>query len=447
MGDLEAIGHFDPGPWGARRVPAAERPNDSRDCWERDRSRVVHSSAFRRLQGKTQVLGIGEGDFHRTRLTHSMEVAQIGRGIVLHLRRAHEDQEPVQRILPTLTLIEVAGFAHDLGHPPYGHGGERALHSVMRPHGGFESNAQSLRILTRLQSHTPDHGLNLTRRALLAILKYPVPYSRLDDSTQPLSGDGAASATLMGSPPKCHFDSEREVVDWILRPFSASDRRLLDEIDTARTPPRAAHRSLDCRIMELADDISYGVHDFEDAVVLGLLDRDHWTIRPDLLAAAGVCPQEKSEVFLDDIFERRRGLRTGRRRRAIGALVHALVTASAIKEDPLFEDPLLRWRVTLPPEADELLQTLQALLVRHVIDHPNVQTLETRGRHMVLRLFEALRVDPRRLLRPSFVIQGENTGDWDRAICDFIAGMTDGYAARLYERLFIPRHGSIFERL
>jgi len=159
--------------WSKRRLDQPRRIDDSRPEEERDRSRIIHSATFRRLQAKTQVLGIGESDFHRTRLTHTMEVAQIGRGIVLQLENGR--WQDFTRILPTTAQIEAICFAHDLGHPPFGHSGETALNYVMRDKGGFEGNGQSLRIVSKLEPHTPELGLNLTRRVMLGILKYPAP--------------------------------------------------------------------------------------------------------------------------------------------------------------------------------------------------------------------------------------------------------------------------------
>src|SRR5690349_19504942 len=124
---------------------------DTRTPYQRDLGRIVHSASFRRLQTKTQVMGTGEGDFHRTRLTHSLEVGQIGRGIVWNLQANAEEAH--KRFLPSSELIEAICYAHDLGHPPFGHGGERALHQQMRFYGGFEGNAQTIRILTRLEKY------------------------------------------------------------------------------------------------------------------------------------------------------------------------------------------------------------------------------------------------------------------------------------------------------
>ena len=127
------------------------KPEDDRGAYQRDRARIMHSAGFRRLQGKTQVMGTGEGDFHRTRLTHSIEVAQIGYGLLGVLEKHKDQHNPaLQGWLPDRDLIEAACLAHDLGHPPFGHKGEQALHRAMLDHGGFEGNGQTLRILTKL---------------------------------------------------------------------------------------------------------------------------------------------------------------------------------------------------------------------------------------------------------------------------------------------------------
>ena len=158
--------------WEERRTgKSLDRKDDPRTPFERDRARVIHSAAFRRLQSKTQILGTSEGDFHRTRLTHSMEVAQISRGLLLVVEK---NQPDFQELLPSSALLETICLSHDLGHPPFGHGGEVALNSMLHKHGGFEANGQTLRQLTKLEAHTPKFGLDLTRRSLLGVIKYPV---------------------------------------------------------------------------------------------------------------------------------------------------------------------------------------------------------------------------------------------------------------------------------
>ena len=171
----------DPAFFEARRhVNDERRPKDVRRQYQRDRARIIHSAAFRRLQGKTQVMGVGEGDFHRTRLTHSIECAQIGAGL-LEVIQTGQVPESLDGWMPDRDLIEAACFAHDLGHPPYGHGGEKALYAEMRECGGFEGNAQTLRIISRLEKYQArGRGINPTRRLVLAILKYPIPYGMFD---------------------------------------------------------------------------------------------------------------------------------------------------------------------------------------------------------------------------------------------------------------------------
>lgn len=161
--------------WQERKY---ETFSHNRDDYARDRARIIHSSSFRRLQGKTQVLGLGESDFYRTRLTHSLEVAQIASGITEHLYEKYRNTKHNQ-FIPSQNLIEAIGLAHDIGHSPFGHGGEVALNYVMRNHGGFEGNAQTLRICTQLGEYSDSDGLNLTRRTLLGLIKYPALYSKV----------------------------------------------------------------------------------------------------------------------------------------------------------------------------------------------------------------------------------------------------------------------------
>ncbi|WP_215899217.1 dGTP triphosphohydrolase [Acinetobacter oleivorans] len=144
-----------------------------------DRARIIHSASFRRLQAKTQILGIGDSDFYRTRLTHSMEVAQLGFGITENLKSRYKDN-PLLELIPSQNVIESICLAHDIGHPAFGHGGEVALNYCMVNNGGFEGNGQTLRIVSKLAEYTQDNGMNLTRRTLLGLIKYPVPYSQYE---------------------------------------------------------------------------------------------------------------------------------------------------------------------------------------------------------------------------------------------------------------------------
>jgi dGTPase len=439
--------------WAHRRSGRIDRrPEDHRPEVERDRSRLLHSAAFRRLQGKTQVLGITESDFHRTRLTHSLEVAQISRGIYYELEHAAHDRTEVLNALPDIPVLETICFGHDLGHPPFGHSGEVALNYAMRVDGGFEGNGHSLRLLTHLELHTFKFGLDLTRRVLLGILKYPVPFSRVCRTERPPNPvDGKSLVKADWKPPKCYLDIESDVVDWILAPLSPNDRDLFTSLAKEPTPEehgKARYCSFDTTIMELADDIAYGTHDFEDAVALGLITREHW---PEVAGALEGSWATHFGLVTDamesDLFDPRRGLRTGRRKQVIGAIINALVCSVRLEERSEFTSPLLRFRALLDPPARRFLDGLTGAVFNHVVKSQSVQTLEYRGRHMIVSMFEALVSDWKTFVNPAFRTWIEETGDVKRGVCDYVAGMTDAYATRVYERLFVPRQGTVFEKL
>ena len=424
-------------PWQARRSPdAPNRPDDPRPAFERDRSRIIHSAAFRRLQAKTQIHGVDESDFFRTRLTHSMEVAQIGRGLVLWLRQQHPEQ---QELLPSLELIETIGFAHDLGHPPFGHSGEVALHCLLSGHGGFEGNGQSLRLLCRLESHTPGHGLNLTRRTLLGLLKYPAPLSQLQRTRLPEFPEASERIRRQEwQPPKGYLDTEAEIVEWLLEPLEAEDREHFLKF----TPPqpdqhgRTLHKTLDTSLMEIADDIGYGVQDFEDAVAQGLLHPEQWAWleeRCDLtwLHAFGTSSGELRDLVF--------GAEGHQRKQAIGLMVHLLIHSVSLDTTPDFQHPLLSWQALLHPEAQHFLNALKSLVFEQVIDQPPVQSGTFEGQQMLRALFAAYCSDPATHL-PAAFWQAWQTADDDtgrhRVICDYLSGMTDRYATRMHEQVF-----------
>ena len=436
--------------WKVRRAPAGvQRQEDHREEYERDRARVIHSSAFRRLQAKTQILGVLEGDFHRTRLTHSMEVAQIGRGLVLNLQKKFPE---LNDLLPRLEQIETTGLAHDLGHPPFGHGGETALNCAMADYGGFEGNGQTLRILTLLESHSPENGLDLTRRTLLGVLKYPVPYANLCKTSSPDATDKSANLNFQQTwkPPKCFLDTEQEVFNWILAPLSNTDQLHFCEYTrpTTQSHGRSLHKALDTSLMNLADDIAYGVHDFEDGIVLRLLTREHWQEVAQQLDPKWA---EKNNLLQIETMLFTRTDNSGySRRQGVGALVHALISSAELKLNDEFEEPLLGWNVILPEEPQRFLKALKETVSRHVIQLNTVQAATFKGRKIVLSLFDALSAEPEMLLPSSFQLlwkEAKSDLQQKRIICDFIAGMTDQYANRFYERLFLPGHGSVFDRI
>lgn len=446
-----------------RRKPEQLRPRDSRTEWERDYARLIHSSAFRRLQAKTQVLGLGESDFYRTRLTHSMEVAQIGVGIVGWLEHQYPDQTRLG-LLPDKLLISSICLAHDIGHPPFGHGGEVALNVCMKDYGGFEGNGQTLRILTRLDKYTDGFGLNPTRRMLLGVLKYPAPYSAVvKRNSKPVDGEGVSRARPgwlfradEHTPPKCYLDSEEDVVNFVLEPFSTTDRERLTAIDplpSSNKHGKTTACSLDTSIMDLADEISYSFHDLEDAISLGMIRKEKWLEyfdgKRDLITA---CHSEHFSETFESLADKLYGS-SSQRKNTIGQLVNLLITSIQLKQTGLYESTLLDYQAIVPEPVEALCQIIATLVYQEVILDENVQQLEFKGQKLIVELFDVFSTDPERFLPDGAKQLYVKARDEDspqaamRVICDFIAGMSDDYATRIYEKIFLPRKGSIFDRL
>lgn len=216
------------GVWECRQEPILSDERN-RDSYSRDRARIIHSAFFRRLQGKTQVLGLGESDFYRTRLTHSIEVAQIASGVV-EVLRSDQSLECFHKYLPDQNLIEAISLAHDIGHPPFGHGGEVALNYVMHNHGGFEGNAQTLRVCVKLGEYSERSGLNLTRRTLLGLIKYPALYSQVLNSSIYKKREAPVNLDSF-KPPKCLFDADADSLRFIFEPID-TERKLFQSIET-----------------------------------------------------------------------------------------------------------------------------------------------------------------------------------------------------------------------
>ncbi|TEA70322.1 anti-phage deoxyguanosine triphosphatase [Allopusillimonas ginsengisoli] len=443
--------------WEERRLPSKLRDRDVRSEWERDYARLIHSAAFRRLQSKTQVLGLGESDFYRTRLTHSMEVAQIGVGIVRWLKKKHKDNAEIQSALPEDALISSICLAHDIGHPPFGHGGEIALNICMRQYGGFEGNGQTLRILSRLDKYTDQYGLNPTRRLILGVLKYPASYSAtvVDSSYGDINTFKWLSKADDHKPPKCYLDDERDVVNWLLETLDPETKSAFisvehkfDQSTQKRIHNKPIHKALDTSIMELADDISYSLHDLEDAVSLGMVTRKGWEKHNegavDLFKNCGIDYHALSEELFGD--------ESYLRKNAIGGLVNKFITNAVVRPSamPHSKCELIKWNAYIDKKHEGLLGHIFNLVRDQVIKSCNVQQLEFKGQKLVIELFDALISDPERLLPGSTLkryaaaegVQQKQA----RVICDFIAGMTDEYATRLYEKLFYPHKGSIFDK-
>ncbi len=444
--------HFAPEPfWEERPLQDAARSAESRSLFDKDRSRIIHSPSFRRLQAKTQVLDITEGEYHRTRLTHSMEVSQIARGLVQQLLQDLQGREECG-ILPPIELIETIAFAHDIGHPPFGHNGEVALNFKMHdsPLGGFEGNGQSLRILTKLERRPSGPGLNLTRRTLLGILKYPRAFSharRLTLPPVPQAGGGIVRQDDW-KPPKCYLDTEQGVVDWLLLPLTPRDREMFVAFAAPPTETKhgkTEHKSLDCSLLDLADDIAYATHDLEDGVALGLVHRDQWEAvwqKTDKSWRNDHFPAHVTDLLFGEGWERRE---------AVSKMIHAFIISVRLRPLNRFESSILDWRANVEEAPRQALNLVKELTYERIIRSPAVQTLEYRGRNMIMKIYEALIGEPESLLTgPDRKLFLEGAGDpvrQHRVICDFVAGMTDPYATRFYERLYVPRTGSSFDRL
>ena len=439
--------------WDERIEPRKSQPRDVRNAADVDYGRVVHSASFRRLQGKTQILNLGDSDFYRTRLTHSMEVAQIANGIARQLEGSPKEH-PAASYLPQRSLIHALGCAHDLGHPPFGHGGEVALNFCMQKSGGFEGNGQTLRIVSKLENYSINAGLNLSRRTLLGVLKYPVPYSRaanaevLPETNVTTSGRTLIVNSKKSKPPKCYLDSEQATVSWMVSGLPQID---IEEFTRAEASSgkhnKPVHKSLDCSIMDTADDIAYGIHDLEDAIALGLVTQQDFREHVDakkmdrfLTSFAG--SPNTYDSFLNELFGGHY-----ERKHSIGRLVGHFILACELYERSEFETPLFKYRARISEDHRPLLDSLQDLVVKKVIKSANVQQLEFKGQTMVVDVFGALLSDPKRLLPADARYRLDRDDSTERVICDYVAGMTDDYLLKTYERLFSPRTGSIFDKL
>lgn len=451
--------------WAERIEGWTPQTGDARGWDDADYARVVHSGSFRRLQGKTQILNLGDSDFYRTRLTHSLEVAQIAGSITRQLKSVHKDG-PIGEVLPSTSLIQAIGFTHDLGHPPFGHGGEVALNYCMRSReglpvsqSGFEGNGQTLRILARLEKFSKSSGANLARRTLLGVLKYPTPFSSVyNPDIVPILSESACTLSLINrknsKPPKCYLDCEQGVVDWILSPLCASDKEQFTSYEAVTGKHhKPIHKSLDCSIMDIADDVAFGVHDLEDSVALGLIREEEFreNVRESACSSyldflSEKYPGESRNNVYDGFVRMLFG--DGRsRKHAISRLVGHFVLAARIDTYDLFQEPLLRYRAALREDVRVFLEALKGVVREKVILSPSVQHLEFKGQRMVVSVFEAIATEPKAFLPRDIVALMNDAESHLRVVCDYISGMTDAYLLKTYERLFSPRFGSVFDKL
>jgi dGTPase len=392
-------------PYAVRSAATHRRYHERRDSYrtefQRDRDRVLHSTAFRRLQHKTQVFVVTQGDFYRTRLTHTLEVSQIARSIASALGL-------------NIDLVEAMALAHDLGHPPFGHAGEAELHSLMEAHGGFEHNVQSLRVVDELEiRYAMFPGLNLS---------------------------------------------------WHVRQGIATHTTIYDAPQVPAEFADVPHASLEGQVVDLADMIAYSTHDLDDALYIGLADEADLTAKGIELwleasqrADGVVARRDATETQVELTLEEKRGevplrfLPPGSRKREdvrireairwmIGRLVEDVITVSeqAIRgsrvrsaDDAMHHDGRV---VVMSPLLDTQLRQLASYLRDVVYHHPEKLLIEHKARRVARGLFEMFIREPR--LLPRVTQERLQTADVHRVVCDYISGMTDRFALDLYGRMY-----------
>jgi dGTPase len=393
-------------------------PDEYRTVFQRDRDRIIYSSAFRRLQAKTQVFLSGEFDFYRTRLTHSLEVAQIGRSISSFLKQTSPFLNESFFIDPD--LVEGICLTHDLGHSPFGHAGERTLHQLMKQFGGFEGNAQSLRIIseTIYPGLNSRRGMNPSRAFLDGILKYKKLFRE----------DLAATNQFI-------YDEQE-----YLRSF------VLGEIDLSKIGPPNNFRSLECQIMDWADDTAYCLNDLVDSMNAGFLRFERVKLWAENQNLQGDLARH-AETILSTIRERKAEARFSKK---IGTFIRC---CSLIERSPPAFSTTNRYRFDLLVEPAVRIEAdfYKRLSQELVFDHPQLHQRERKVRVILQGIFEAfaesyLGTSNSRLMPESYdriIRSKQDRRARARILCDYIAGMTDGFAIRTYKRLYDPDFGSL----
>jgi dGTPase len=404
---------------------------DYRTPFQMDRDRVLHTPTFRRLQNKTQVFWSGEYDFYRTRLTHSLEVAQIGKSICYWLKtRPGGPLDDGFFIDPD--LVEAVCLSHDLGHPPFGHAGERTLNYLLRDHGGFEGNAQTLRILTERIFSAKRTGMDPTRAFLDGVLKYKSLWAGLKAAT--------------GVPPEHHFlyDDQLGHLEWAMGGH---------DFPPEFTPgaARDKFKSIECQVMDWADDTAYSLNDLSDSVRAGFLN----------IEKIEAWAEQHGEPSGDgtSLGELMRAIRRRRVDPFVGKRIGRYIQAATLHPAVNFLSGLSH-RYGFRLLVDEAVRAESALFKRLAFEvvflSPQLKQLEHKGSRMLRQLWEVLGeryIAQRRIDGQDFQLLPADTAAEiaaapdeaarARLICDFLAGMTDGYAARTYKRLFSPDFGSI----
>ena len=419
-----------------RQDAVSEEPN-FRTPYEKDKGRIIHSEAFRRLQSKTQVLQVSKSDFYRTRLTHSLEVAQIGKGISRYIKVKYHEILKKHDVHIDHDVIEAICLAHDIGHPPFGHGGEIALNALMIPYGGFEGNAQTLRIVTKLEKYSKLKGMNCTRRVLLGLIKYPNSYSHLlnKNIVNEYLNNKINLTDYKMAPPKCYYDDEQAIFDWIISPFDHSDQAKLVEFESCSDRhSKTIHKSLDTSIMDVADNIAYSVHDFEDGYELGAFNNEelkefiNYIFSFDKFLFYLKNQKNYSELQIKDLISM-----TYPKQFFSVCLGYFVNSVNLKLKNDLFHSPYLLFYITLDEEAQKILKKFEKMVWDKIILSPKSLKKIAKGQLIVKNLFEYFESNPNSL--PNETQKKYHQSDKPyRVICDYISGMTDRYALKSYKK-------------
>ena len=411
------------------RMVEVNGSGDHRTSFQIDRDRVLYTSTFRELQSKTQVFLSGEYDFYRTRLTHSLEVAQIGRSITHWLKSSSNILSDRFYIDPD--LVEAACISHDLGHPPFGHAGEKVLNELMAPYGGFEGNAQTLRLLTKRIFSERKEGMNPTRAFADSVMKYKSIWSELGGAEKP---------------PNNHFiyDDQHNIVDWTMggNDFPA-------EYPAGNL--RDSFKSIECQIMDWADDTAYSLNDLADSARAGFLTPhkvESWAESKDL-------DPVQSQAIVDLL----RSLKGNRMDGFVGKRIGIYVRATELTEDVNILSGITnryRYRLVIDPEVQSACKIYKKLSYELVFLQTGLKQLEYKGKEMLEKLWDVFTENcigdgkNKFLLPPAIqaeISETESDTAQYRLLSDYLASQTDLSAKKLYLRLFDANAGSITDLL
>lgn len=349
-----------------------EEEHDYRSCYQRDKDRIIYSTAFRRLEYKTQVFVNHEGDYYRTRLTHTLEVTQIAKSIARALK-LNED------------LVEAISLAHDLGHTPFGHSGEDALHELMRDHGGFDHNAQGLRVVDYLEDRYPDFpGLNLTYEVREGIIKHSTP-----------------------------FDRPRPII-----PFESKGSPILE-----------------IQVVDIADEIAYDNHDLDDGITSGL-------IKEQDLKGVRIWYEKEKEIkkrypHLKDEIRKYQIIRSLINSQVTDVLTQTETNIKKFKIQRVQDVIKIPERIVAVSKAIKVLRKpMREFLTKNLYQHYRVVRMSNKAYRFITSLFK-IYLDKPEQLPPNTQNRLKKEGE-HRVICDYIAGMTDRYALDEYKKFFEP---------